>query len=101
MDFDSVLLFLRLFLHAGAGFIVATYRPDQMTRHRSGVSIIAACFAGTCFALSAWILTNWGKECQGPQVWLTMLAAFVFAAVAFTGGNIAKLLPRLKWDVHS
>lgn len=77
--------------------IVGAYRPDEQTRKRRLVSIGAAVFAGTCLASAMYTVTQWGLSCQAPNPWQTLFTGCVFVAVAYTRGNVAKLLPRLKW----
>lgn len=103
MTINSLLTFVYVLLLIGTGGIVASYCPDENTRYRARVSIGAAAFAGSCFAIAAWTATNWSSACEGltPRVLHTIFAACIFVSVARTRGNVAKLLPRLKWNHHS
>lgn len=89
-----VLLLLGVF-----GFIVS-YRPDEQTRYRPAVSLFAATLAGTSLAIVAQTVTQWGQSCQNAQGWPVLFTACVFVAVAYTRGNVAKLLPRLPWSTR-
>lgn len=89
-----VLLLLGVF-----GFIVS-YRPDEQTRYRPAVSLFASTLAGASLAMVAQTVTQWGQSCQATQVGPVLFTACVFVAVAYTRGNVAKLLPRLPWSMR-
>ena len=96
----TMLEFLHVVLLLGSGVVVASYRPDEQTRYRAVVSIGAAAFAGSCFAWAMWSITQGPAAGNAPQPWQTIFSGCIFIAVACTRGNVAKLLPRLKWTAH-
>lgn len=97
MEVEAVILGLRALLHVAAFLIVASFY-DPSARYRPGVSLFAVTLAGSNLALAMQILTSWALLLQtGAQVWSTLYAAVVLIAVAYTRGNVAKLLPRVKW----
>lgn len=97
MTFDDVLTFAQVALLLGIVGFVASYQPDEKTRYRAPVSLGAAAFAGTCLAIAIWTITNLNTACQPANPLWVVFTACVFVAVARTGGNVARLLPRLKW----
>lgn len=98
MEIDAVLLVLRALAHLITFAIVASFH-DPEARWRPGVSLLAVLLAGSSAALAAQILTNWAQVIQsGPQLFHTLFAYAVLALIAWTRGNLAKLLPRMKWQ---
>ena len=98
---DNLLTIVHVMLLLGIFGFVASYRPDDQTRYRPVVSIFAAALAGASLAMVAQIVTQWDDACKASQPWQTLFSACVFFAVAHTRGNVAKLLPRLKWTTHT
>jgi cytochrome bd-type quinol oxidase subunit 2 len=101
MTLDDVLTFAQVVLLLGIVGVIASYQPDKQTRYRASVSIGAAAFAGICLALVVWTMATLNTSCQPASPAWTLFTACVFVAVARTGGNVAKLLPRLKWTHHT
>lgn len=98
MSFDEFLLAGRALAHLATFLIIARF-CDPSARYRPFVSLFAVVLAGSSLALAVQILTNWpAVRAQGPHIWATIYAATVFGAVAYTGGNLARLLPRIKWS---
>lgn len=97
MTLDSALTFTQVSMLLGIVGFVASYQPDEQTRYRAAVSIGAAVFAGTCLAVAIWTVANLGSTCRPASPPWVIFTACVFVAVAYTRGNVAKLLPRLKW----
>lgn len=100
MTFDNALTFAQVAMLLGIVGFVASYQPDEKTRYRAPVSIGAAAFAGTCLAIAIWTVTNLNVSCRPADPMQVAFTACVFVAVARTGGNVARLLPRLKWNAH-
>jgi hypothetical protein len=100
MTFDDVLNLTQVMLLLGIVGFVASYQPDENTRYRPALSLGASAFAGLCLANAIWTATNMGTSCQPSNPFWTLFIACVFVAVARTGGNVARLLPRLKWTHH-
>lgn len=97
----TILEALHVLFLLGSGWVVAAYRPDGQTRYRAVVSIGAAAFAGSCFAWAMWSITQGPAACNAPQPWQAIFSGCIFIAVACTRGNVARLLPRLKWTTHT
>lgn len=101
MTFDNALTLTQVALLLGIVGFVASYQPDEKTRYRPLLSIGASIFAGLCLANAFWTAVNLSASCQPANPLWTLFVGCVFVAVARTGGNVAKLLPRLKWTHHT
>lgn len=98
MEIDALLLAIRALAHLVTFGIVASF-CDPSARYRPGVSILAFCVAGGSLAAVFQIVTRWAELMQsGPQAPQTILALAFLVPVALTRGNLAKLLPRIKWQ---
>ncbi|MNZ24097.1 hypothetical protein D3C78_412330 [compost metagenome] len=87
-----MLIAASLLLLTAAGCIVARYH-DPSARYRFMVSMIAACFAGSCFAGVAWVIAT--REAS-PTLLVVALVAFLLALA--TRGNLGKIFPSFKSD---
>jgi len=101
MTLDNVLTFTQVVLLLGIVGFVASYEPDKQTRYRPLLSLGAALFAGGCLAAAIYTVVTLGTSCQPASPPWVLFTACVFVAVARTGGNVAKLFPRLKWTHHT
>ena len=63
-----------------------TYRPF--------VSLLAACWAGSCLALATAIILHWPEVVTASCVLATLAAGASCAAAWWCGGNLAELLRR-------
>lgn len=98
MELDALLLIVRALAHLATFGIVFSYF-DPSARYRIGVSLLAFCVAGGSLAATVQIVTRWPDMLQsGPQAPQTILALAFLVPIALTRGNLAKLLPRIKWQ---
>lgn len=98
MEIDALLLAIRALAHLVTFGIVFSYF-DPTARYRIGVSLLAFCVAGGSLAAAVQVATRWPEMMQtGPQAPLTILTIAFLVPVALTRGNLAKLLPRIKWQ---
>lgn len=94
MEFDTILLTLRLVFHFGIFLAIASYHPKG-SRQRWGVSTLAVIMAASNLGLGTALLTGAVEPRNiGPQ-WL-YVGAFgsLFWLVVLSRGNVARLIPR-------
>lgn len=72
---------------------VASYAPDG-GHHRKGVGVIAAIFAGLNLAEAIRIASNFHVFVGSVEPYLPGIMVIVLIFVVWSGGNVAKLLPR-------
>jgi len=89
-----VLLSIRGCSHFLIFLRVATYTTDGASRHRKIVGICAAAFAGANLAESIRIASNFYAYLGNVEPYLPVIMIFVLVFVTWSGGNLAKFLPR-------
>lgn len=98
MILNTLLTAMHALMLAVIFIIVFSYQPDVETRYRAGVSLLATMLAGGSLASLVHIVTQWGESCPQSPPGQVLLTLVVLIAVVRTRGNVAKLLPRLKWN---
>lgn len=73
---------------------VATYTADGTSKHRKTVGICAAAFAGANLAESIRIASNFYAYLGNVEPYLPVIMIFVLVFVTWSGGNLARFLPR-------
>lgn len=77
---------------------------DPNARQRWGVSLIAVCAAGASlsWALFSVLVAIREPSCTPAtdEVWPTLFVFGVLIPILYTRGNVAKLLPRVKWSAR-
>lgn len=100
MEFDTVLLLVRVAFHLGIAFLLLSYQPKG-ARHRICVSLLASVMAASNLGLAVALITG-GVEprAMGGQ-WLH-LAAFgsLFWLIFLCRGNVAKMIPKRHQGAH-
>jgi len=93
MEFDTILLGLRLVFHFGIFLAIASYHPKG-SRQRWGVSSLAVAMASSNFGLGMALSTGAIEpRAIGPQ-WLYAVAfGSLFWLVLLCRGNMARMLP--------
>jgi len=89
-----LLLTLRGCCHFLIFLRVATYTKDGSAKHRKIVGFCAALFAGANLAESIRIASNFYDYVGNVEPYLPVIMIFVLVFVTWSGGNIAKFLPR-------
>lgn len=98
MEFDAILLAIRWLSHVICFLVLVSFR-DQSATHRPGVSWFAVGLMASNLALAWQILTTWPALLAAGAQWpLTVFCVCVCAAVIYTRGNVARLLPRIPWS---
>lgn len=100
LDFGLALLFSRCLMLLAITITLGVYH-DPAARLRWGVSIMATCAAGSSLA---WCVFSLLSVLQGQyrpdtlgELWPTLFVLSAMIPVLYTRGNVAKLLPRVKW----
>lgn len=101
IDLGVVLLLLRCAMLLAISLTLGAYH-DPSARKRWVVSLLAVCAAGGSLGwavLSALMLLH-GRHDPDPwiEVWPALFVLCVLIPVLYTRGNVAKLLPRLRWS---
>lgn len=73
---------------------VVTYSTDGHGQHRKVVGLCAALFAGFNLAESVRILNNFSAFVVSVEPYLPGVMLMVLVFVIWSGGNVAKFLPR-------
>lgn len=94
MEFDTLLLVLRLIFHYGIFLAIASYHPHG-SRQKWGVSSLAVAMASSNLGLGVALSTGAIEpKTLGPQ-WLYAVAfGSLFWLVLLCRGNMARLIPR-------
>ena len=90
---SEILQGLQLVLHILTVLMLASYYSPN-TRYRRVPSIIAATLCASSAALAVELAAHWGKSAPQPLIVLFVFA--VFAAIASTRGDVAKLYDALR-----
>lgn len=94
MDLETILLWVRFFIHVATFIIIYCYRPKKGARQRSGVSILAIGLAGSSIGFAVFILFGVSDPSFAAPQWLHVLGwSCVLGLVAKARGNVAKMLP--------
>lgn len=100
IDFGAALLIVRCLMLLAISITLGVYH-DPDARPRRGISIGAAFAAGTSFGWAVLSILLVIHEDVRPEPWAELWPTlFVFCAlipVLRSRGNVAKLLPRVKW----
>lgn len=88
------LLALRGVCHLLIFLRVVTYTSDGHARHRKVVGLCAAIFAGFNLAETMRIVNNFNSYLANVEPYLPGIMFFVLIFVTWSGGNMAKFLPR-------
>lgn len=97
MGFEEVMLACRIFFLFGTGAICASWKPGENTTFRPLISLSAALFTGSCLGGGMWLCTTWPDSAGSGQFFHALYSGIIFVWVACARGNVAKMLPRLKW----
>ena len=99
IDTGVALVIVRCVMLLAIFIRLATYR-DPTARHRACVSFMATCAAGTSLALAmhSLIMLQHGAVTDArAEFWPTMFVLCALIPILYARGNVAKLLPRVKW----
>lgn len=97
MGIETVLLTIRVAACAVIFLLLATYRP-RAARWKLGVSLLASCLAGACFAGLVASVIFWQEELQAWYLpWLTVLTVLLAVRVGQARGNMAVVI---HWKRH-
>jgi len=93
MDLETILLWVRFFIHIATFLIIYCYRPKG-ARQRWGVSMLAIGLAGSSIGFAVFILFGVIDPTFAAPQWLHVLGwSCVLGLVAKARGNVAKMLP--------
>lgn len=93
MDLETILLWVRFFIHIATFLIIYCYRPKG-ARQRWGVSLLAIGLAGSSIGFAVFILFGVIDPSFAAPQWLHILGwSCVLGLVAKARGNVAKMLP--------
>lgn len=92
--FSVALLALRATCHLLICLRVAGYMAEGEGRHRKIVGIAAGLFAGFNFAEFIRILSNFAAYVDNVEPYLPGIMLMVLVFVVWSGGNLARFLPR-------
>lgn len=90
----ATLLAIRAISHVLISLRVASYMASHDSRHRKGVAMIAALFVGCNMAEAIRIVLNFNAFKVNVEPYLPGVILMVLIFVIWSGGNVAKLLPR-------
>jgi len=89
------LLAIRCMTHILIFLRVVTYNPPKsIERHRQVVGLCAAIFAGANLAESIRIFNNFSEYVTNVEPYLPVIMMMVLIFVTWSGGNIARMIPR-------
>lgn len=90
----TALLSIRAAAHFLIFLRVASYVAEPTATRRKVVGLVAALFAGFNLAESIRILSNFGRYVSSVEPYLPCIVVMVLIFVTWSGGNLAKFLPR-------
>jgi len=90
----TMLLSVRAAAHFLIFLRVASYMSDPDASKRKAVGILAALFAGFNLAEAIRILSNFASYVVKTEPYLPGIMVMVLVFVTWSGGNLAKFLPR-------
>lgn len=100
LELATVLLLIRCLMLVVITITLGVYH-DPSARHRWAVSIMATCAAGSslgwCIFSALSVLQGLKRPEVMGEIWPTLFVLCFMIPVLYTRGNVAKLLPRVKW----
>lgn len=100
LDFGLALLIVRCLMLVAITITLGVYY-DPTARRRWAVSIMATFSAGSSLGWSVFSILMVLHEDARPnamaEFWPTLFVFCAMVPVLYTRGNVAKLLPRVKW----
>lgn len=100
VDFGMALLIVRCLMLVAITITLGVYY-DPSARRRWMVSIMATFAAGSSLGWAVLsvllVLHNESKPDALTELWPTLFVFCAMVPVLYTRGNVAKLLPRIKW----
>lgn len=100
VDFGLALLIARCLMLFAITITLGIYY-DPSARRRWVVSIGAACAAGVALSWGLFSAIQVAHHAIKPspwhEIWPTLFVLCAMVPVLYTRGNVAKLLPRVKW----
>lgn len=92
--FSAALLSTRAAAHLLIFLRVVSFMSDPDARHRKSVGIMAGAFAGFNLAETIRILSNFASYVNNVEPYLPGIMVMVLIFVTWSGGNLARFLPR-------
>lgn len=93
MDLETILLWVRFFIHVATFLIIYCYRPRKGARQRSGVSFLAIILAGSSVGFAVFIISGVISPNFAAPQWLHIAGwGAVLGLVAKARGNVAKMV---------
>jgi len=94
MDLDSIMMWVRFFIHVATFLFIYCYRPKAGARQRTGVSLLAIGLAGSSVGFAVFIISGVIYPSFAAPQWLQFVGwGCVLGLVAKARGNVAKMLP--------
>lgn len=99
IDFGMALVIVRCLMLLAIALTLGSYR-DTSARYRPVASILATLAAGSSLGWavhSGLMLYHYPHQGMQAELWPALFVLFVLVPVLYSRGNVAKLLPRIKW----
>jgi hypothetical protein len=89
-----VLLAMRCACHLLIALRIFAYKPNNQRPHRSFVGLVAGMFGGLNLMECIHIYANFNSISTSFEPYLSGIILFVLMFIVWTGGNIAKFIPK-------
>lgn len=93
-SFPAALLSIRAVAHFLIFLRVVSFFSEEGSSHRKAVGIAAAAFAGFNLAECIRVISNFNTYLPNVEPYLPGIMVMVLVFVIWSGGNLAKFLPR-------